>query len=351
MKENEFLDGVSNIEPDVVERFVTMDNKLQSRSKRSRNIWLRVLALAACVALVIGVIATVVLLQGGETGQDIPTEPNEDDRVIYTIYADSSLGVSSSIEGISEQVSIKSATEKTFTFSKKTKTERHSSAVDNYEFTVAGQTYTIPFVESYETAADSSEKVRRYMQYNRYLSVETGILLETNIETKEVEMFSNPGQLRNNWEGDLTEAEAKEKAIAVITELYGADTFDEYKYKHTLVSTYNSSDKQDGYSVTYQRYVFGIPTDDDISVKFNMSGEVLAINARGKGKLANAEKDITKEQIDNAIKVVNEQFSDKWSVHAPSIVIDSEGDYYVRIGISRNVNGQVTAMQLYINVQ
>ena len=145
--------------------------------------------------------------------------------------------------------------------------------------------------------------------------------------------------------------EAKEKAIAVITELYGADTFDEYKYKHTLVSTYNSSDKQDGYSVTYQRYVFGIPTDDDISVKFNMSGEVLAINARGKGKLANAEKDITKEQIDNAIKMVNEQFSDKWSVHAPSIVIDSEGDYYVRIGISRNVNGQVTAMQLYINVQ
>ena len=75
MKENEFLDGVSNIEPDVVERFVTMDNKLQSRSKRSKNIWIRVLALAACVALVIGVIATVVLLQGGDTGQNIPEEP------------------------------------------------------------------------------------------------------------------------------------------------------------------------------------------------------------------------------------------------------------------------------------
>ena len=29
MKENEFLDGVSNIDPDVVERFVSMDNKLQ----------------------------------------------------------------------------------------------------------------------------------------------------------------------------------------------------------------------------------------------------------------------------------------------------------------------------------
>ena len=145
--------------------------------------------------------------------------------------------------------------------------------------------------------------------------------------------------------------EAKEKAIAVITEIYGVETFDEYKYLDTLVSTYNGSDKQDGYSVTYRRYVFDIPTDDDITVKFNMSGEVLAINASGKGKLANAENDITKEQIDNAIKVINEQFSDKWSVHAPAIVIDSEGDYYVRIGVSRNVNGQVTAMQLYIKVQ
>ena len=31
MKENEFLDGVSNIESDVVERFVSMDNKLQKK--------------------------------------------------------------------------------------------------------------------------------------------------------------------------------------------------------------------------------------------------------------------------------------------------------------------------------
>jgi uncharacterized alpha/beta hydrolase family protein len=46
-------------------------------------------------------------------------EAAENEEAKYVIYADFSLGVSSSIEGISEQVSIKSATEKTFTFSKK----------------------------------------------------------------------------------------------------------------------------------------------------------------------------------------------------------------------------------------
>jgi hypothetical protein len=81
MKENEFLDGVSNIETDVVERFVTMDNNLHSRSRRSRSVWLRVLALAACMALVIGVIATVVMLQGDETGQNIPEEPSLNERI------------------------------------------------------------------------------------------------------------------------------------------------------------------------------------------------------------------------------------------------------------------------------
>ena len=37
MKENKFLDGVSNIEPDVVERFVKMDNKLQKKANKPKS--------------------------------------------------------------------------------------------------------------------------------------------------------------------------------------------------------------------------------------------------------------------------------------------------------------------------
>ena len=59
MKENEFLDGVSNIEPDVVERFISMDNKLKSKSKFS---WLRFGVVAACFLLIVGVIIVVPML-------------------------------------------------------------------------------------------------------------------------------------------------------------------------------------------------------------------------------------------------------------------------------------------------
>ncbi len=59
MKENEFLDGVSNIDSDIVERFVSMDNRLKKQT-RPRSIWVRVGALAACFALIASVILSVV---------------------------------------------------------------------------------------------------------------------------------------------------------------------------------------------------------------------------------------------------------------------------------------------------
>ncbi len=59
MKENEFLDGINNIDEDIVERFVSMDNRLKRKSSK-RSIWVRVGALAACFALIASVILSVV---------------------------------------------------------------------------------------------------------------------------------------------------------------------------------------------------------------------------------------------------------------------------------------------------
>lgn len=64
MKENEFLDGVSNIEADVVERFISMDNKLQSKENKPKTkvIWLRFGAVAASFLLIIGAMVYVPML-------------------------------------------------------------------------------------------------------------------------------------------------------------------------------------------------------------------------------------------------------------------------------------------------
>ncbi len=77
MKENEFLDGVSNIESDVVERFVSMDNRLQRRANRSKakRIWMRIGAVAACLAVIVGAVLAVPVLRV-ITLPEIPTWDN-----------------------------------------------------------------------------------------------------------------------------------------------------------------------------------------------------------------------------------------------------------------------------------
>ena len=91
MKENEFLDGVSNIESDVVERFVSMDNKFQKKANKpkSKGIWLRFGAIAACFLLIVSAIIVVPMLREDDPGVAIPphetSDPNETSDVLQEI--------------------------------------------------------------------------------------------------------------------------------------------------------------------------------------------------------------------------------------------------------------------------
>ena len=86
MKENEFLDGVSNIESDVVERFVSMDNKLQKKDNKpkSKGIWLRFGAIAACLSLIVSAVIIAPMIRRDNPGTiptpgtDIGMQPEEE---------------------------------------------------------------------------------------------------------------------------------------------------------------------------------------------------------------------------------------------------------------------------------
>ena len=88
MKEQEFLDGVSQIEADVVESFVAMDARLQRKAGRSKAkiIWTRIGAVAACFVVILSAVMILPML-GGDSPEifDPPFDfpfiggiPNED---------------------------------------------------------------------------------------------------------------------------------------------------------------------------------------------------------------------------------------------------------------------------------
>jgi len=82
MKENEFLDGVSNIAPDVVERFVSMDNKLQKQANKSKSkgVWLRFGAIAACFLLIVSAVIVVPMLREDSPGVISEPETTDDNN-------------------------------------------------------------------------------------------------------------------------------------------------------------------------------------------------------------------------------------------------------------------------------
>lgn len=272
----------------------------------------------------------------------------EKEPVKYVIYTDHSLG-NTATDGGDSQIETKPATEKTFSFKNEKEIERLDSAVNTYKFTVAGKTYEAKFSKSYETAAGAAEKVRKYSKYNTYFEpMTTKIYITVNDTTGEVE-FASVGFDIRYVDGDLTEESAKEKADSIIKGMYGEDALDGYEYDGAIKSDTQTA-KQ--ISVDYVRKVWGFDTEDTISVNLNMQGELLSINALGRGSMLNAEEEVTKEEIEAAIAVLKSKYSANWTIgDNATLVIDTEGDYYVRMGISTKSNEGVIAMLTYINVQ
>ncbi len=86
MKENEFLDGVSNIESDVVERFVNMDNKLQNKANKlkTKGMWLRFGTIAACFVLILSAVTLMPMLREDDAGVISPSDETSNDLGVNT---------------------------------------------------------------------------------------------------------------------------------------------------------------------------------------------------------------------------------------------------------------------------
>jgi hypothetical protein len=169
------------------------------------------------------------------------------------------------------------------------------------------------------------------------------VAAQFRLQNNELIYFSN-GKVDCRIQNELDAEVANKKAEEIIKEIYGENALDGY----TLHSSKASDDNNEYvYYVTYKRYVYGVPGNDDIRVAFNMNGELSHIRALEKGSLANAEKDMSKEEVDKAIEFFNATFSDGWSNTGLTLIVDSNGDYYIKTLVWKGDD----AHYVYINVQ
>ena len=354
MKKEDIFEALGDIDAEVVLNAAPKMNKV-----KKNTFVLRLVAVAACVVLLVSavVVSTLVLNREDENQPDVPSDSNESDNptelpdkeVEYFMYADFS--TSSSGEASDSKIPFKSNGKKIFSNTRLAKIDKPENAPDTVEITIQGKKYSAEYLASEITHLFSSEKFREFMPISKYSDRNREYSIE--LDAKGTLRLFIDFEPNRSAEGNFTEEEAIEKARAIVAELYGDEVFDRYNEVRVSYSE-NNGGREKAFYVYFERKIFGMDTEDNISLDFNMEGELLAINAKKMGTMASAEQDLTQEDIDNAIKAFSETFENAggWHYSAPSwLVIDSEGDYYLRGGASKKTDSGTFAMQIHINVK
>lgn len=294
----------------------------------------RMILLCLCLAMLLSSCSNQTL-QNDNDG----SAPQASDEVQYSLYLSGSDGGGTITLNLpSEQIQTKPADQKTFSFSTETKIEDPNNEGSSRTLKIASQSYDLDYKRTYRTKLYESDQLKSHAEIIDFRK--NNIHANYRASDGALLFFANLNREVRNISGDLTEDEAKELAVSTLTEVYGKDIFNEYVLDYVLF-TDNQSRKR--CSVIYTKYVHGIPTNDMIQLGFNLKGELIAINSLMLGVYDNAEKDITKEQIDNALAYLNDTLG---AVSSPTLIVDSLGDYYLKA-----YSGTTMPFEVYINIE
>ena len=313
--------------------------------QRKNRLVLRVVAIAACLALLVSavVVSTLLLNREDENQPDVPsdvTEPNNEKKK-YEMYVNVSAGESVDTNiSANENVVLKPADQKNFSlFSSKNKIDIPENIPNSINLKIGEKSYSLNCHSAVTTAIDNSQKFKDLGTIVKYHNEEATV--EIIAATEEIALFLDY-EVSRNIDGDFSADEAKQAAEILFTQLYGEDFLDDYEYDKT--ATTNDESEKTHY-LYYKRTVWGFETDDYIMIRYNFNGELVAFNAYGKGMMEFAEEDLTKEDIEGAIAAVTETFSDTWYIGNSKITLDSEGDYYLETYLVRADGDKITELR------
>ena len=299
--------------------------------QRKNRLVLRVVAIAACLALLVStvVVSTLLLNREDENQPDVPSEVTgpSNEKKKYEMYMSFSAGENSDMNiSANENVEFKPAEQKNFSlFSTKNKIDRPENISDSIDIKIGGNSFSLSYDSAYSTELNNVQKFEALGNNIVYKGYDGEVTLEISASTKTPVLFSN--HLTNkNADGNFDISEVQKAAETILSEMYEESFLDGYVYDRTGVT---NDENFKMYTVYFKRNVWGFETDDLIMLRFNFKGELIVVNAKQKGIMEFAEEDLTKEDIEDAVAAVTETFSDTWYIGNSKITLDSEGDYYL----------------------
>lgn len=292
------------------------------------------LSLILIAALMLSLVACTQDVENEKTAiTDI--EETEKKPVENIIYVEEQYNGNSFDQNISSKVQVQQAGGRTFFASHKT-IDRDANAKDSYVFEINGNRIDFDY---YETVRQDNRILNRYRKDK--------LLLDIYADTNEVAFFTDASEV-NNIEGDVDESQARVIAEEVISQLYGADILKEYQGEYLLLTgTFGLVT----HSFRYSRHAYGLRIQDTIEIDVNLQGKIKRIHAYNKDRFENFEKEITQQDVDNALSVINEKLSEGWETFDEKYIVrDTDGIYYIRTYIKRPIENGFKTELIYVNI-
>ena len=352
MSGDELLAVLENINPTLIER----------ASRKPKRPWLRWTAVAACLALVVG-LCTLFLPERA----DSPTNPITPSisPVKYVIYSGNPsmgeipdekppLGNSSETtipspevppeEEVTPSFTYADASDLDFSYSHRTNFD-NSSAARFVDLTFGGRTFRVEYARSFTNSLYKNEdpQIQLLGSFDEYKAEHLSVRFRQ--QDGAITFFA----YTDDWSvgGPMTDEKVKELGDAFVTELFGEGFLTEYA-SHTIA--HSSNNREQTISACYTKTICGYKTTDRVIVTYNMRGEIVGYNANTKGLFYAAENVITPEAIAAAEEYLLSHVPSKWHVGPKTLVMDASGTFYLQVRMISYRDGSCITHTMYINI-
>lgn len=317
--------------------------------KKKKPIVLRLVAVAACVALLAtGIVVGTLLLNREDDQPDVLAEKTE-----YVVYIDAAMDANAPpIETDKFTVKTDTADELDISCLKKVKIERLEGTPDKISLNLLNNHWDAEYNRTFERGLYKSDNFSHLGIYDEYTS--GGVTIYINKANGEL-MYLSDNKIDRAAEGDFTAEEAVKEAEEILVLLYGNEVFEYYGepvFVDKVAESNINGAQQYVLKVVYEKNVLGYRTDDRITVKFNMEGKLVSVNAMKRNTMSCVEQDITKEQVDKALSVLIEQIPDD-KIESLRISVAADGNYYITADVIRYLSMHPIrySLRFSINIQ
>ena len=315
MKRSDFVRLMGNID----EKYL---KEADNYSARPRN-WVRVTAVAACIAVLVTAIPLALILNREyRNTEDLPAITTKDNTVIdkpepdkeepLIIFCSSPNELKKQLKA-DANVEIKDVAErKSFSSSlNDTVVEKKDGTPYVKTITIGNETFEISYNESKasETYQSLSTHLKAYASVDIYSTEHTDgaywgtLSFEFSQETgKLTDYFKSASFMKS---GNLGEKELQKIAVQEIYNLYGINIAKDSNYRYECKFYPATSSQEEYYQIIYRRYINGYETDERIYICLDTTGQIVAVK-QNLGLYDEVAEMVTEDKINSA----KEKFSE-----------------------------------------